>query len=167
MAYKRFHDAEKSVEERFWNRVNKTSGCWEWCGTIRPDGYGILQKASKVNSFYRAHRLSWALHNGDLPDNLHVCHKCDNPRCVNPDHLFLGTDADNQKDKWQKGRGSPPPIMCGSANPYAKLTEKDVKKMRELRKKGWLNREIAELFPDIHPGTVKNITGGRAWKHVN
>ena len=146
--------------------MHKTETCWEWVGTIRPDGYGILQKGPGLNSFYRAHRLSWEIHYGKIPYGKHICHHCDNPKCVNPEHLFVGTDADNQRDKWEKGRGNPPPKFPGSKNHNAKLTEKDVKNMRTLRKKGWSNREIAELYPQMNPGSIKGITSGASWKHV-
>jgi hypothetical protein len=89
--------------ERFWTRVDKSGECWVWTGAHLPTGYGRLTGAKR--GMY-AHRFSWELHNGPIPDGLLVCHKCDNPPCVRPDHLFLGTNVDNIRDRDAKGRGN-------------------------------------------------------------
>lgn len=87
---------------RFWNKVYKTDSCWLWIGSRLPTGYGTFRVGKKVK---RAHRVSWELHNGPIIDgSLLVCHTCDNPMCVNPDHLFLGTNLDNMRDRNAKGR---------------------------------------------------------------
>lgn len=89
---------------RFFSRTNKGSnrlGCWEWIGTITNEGYGVF---GAEGGFSSAHRFSWKIHYGDIPDGLLVLHKCDNRRCVNPEHLFLGTQSDNMRDKIAKGR---------------------------------------------------------------
>lgn len=91
----------------FWDKVSKLSSCWEWTAAKDSRGYGCFG-ATKYFGISKAHRFSYFLHNGDIPKGMHVLHKCDNPSCVNPDHLFLGTNKDNMKDRDFKGRGIRP-----------------------------------------------------------
>lgn len=95
-----------SVETRFWHKVEVKSEaeCWEWKGNKNKTGYGLLWISDRPAAKRLAHRLSWEIHNGEIPDELGVLHKCDNPPCVNPAHLFLGTFRDNMKDKISKER---------------------------------------------------------------
>ena len=90
-----------SLKDRFWSRVEKAPDCWIWLGTRGHFGHGELVNNGKIE---RAHRLSWELHNGPIPDGLHVLHKCDNPPCVNPDHLYLGDNTANMRDRDARGR---------------------------------------------------------------
>lgn len=113
---------------RFWERANVTRGeCWPWMGYRDTRGYGQLDINFRR---YLTHRFSYMLHNGneEIPDGICVCHRCDNPPCVNPDHLFLGTRADNLHDMKAKGRAHRPK---GEKHPRAKLAHKDVLKIRQ------------------------------------
>lgn len=97
------HPPTCTPEDRFWAKVEKGEGCWEWQGARHPHGYGQVRIAG-ICVF--AHRYSWQLANGPIPGGLNVCHHCDNPKCVRPDHLFLGTQRDNLQDMAGKGRAS-------------------------------------------------------------
>src|SRR6185437_10128924 len=116
--------------QRFWPKVAvDPHGCWQWTGKKDTHGYGVLLRSPLLPKQTLAHRFSWEIHNGPIPDRLCVCHRCDNPLCVRPDHLFLGSIADNNKDMWMKKRGRHR-VFTGSGHPRAKLTEHDVREIR-------------------------------------
>lgn len=136
----------KPIGERFWTKVRKTRGCWEWTGSKNRDGYGNLLAGSAYpdRQFVRAHRVSWELHVGPIGE-LFVLHKCDNPSCVRPDHLYLGTQQKNVKDRATRRRGKEH-RQFGEANDNAKLSDADVRAIKELLKSSRPQREIAEMF---------------------
>lgn len=114
---------ETPIEDRFFQKVNikGKDECWEWTGCRHPQGYGLIKR--KDGAQMRPPRISWNIYNGKIQEGLCVCHKCDNPGCVNPNHLFLGTHKDNAIDKVAKGRMKPSP---GEKNGASKLTEQQV-----------------------------------------
>ncbi len=141
---------------RFWEHVIKSdAGCWNWSGIII-DGYGYLSVGSQAR---RANRLSWKLHFGSIPDHLCVLHRCDNRRCVNPEHLFLGTPADNAADMVRKGRS-----LTGAKNHKAKLNPKQVALIRMLYGTGkHLQRELATNF-GVSQRSISCIVRGETWQ---
>jgi hypothetical protein len=150
-----------AVIARFWRdvRISTDDQCWEWAGSRTANGYGrfwILRRG------HAAHRIAYAIANGPAPSNLMVCHHCDNPACVNPSHLFLGTAADNVHDMLRKGRR---PRLFGSASSNAKVHERDVESIHDLRLAGWTQSAIASRFGLSQP-TVSEILSGKKWPHV-
>lgn len=144
---------------------NPTTDCWLWTGSLHPTG-GYAQFSFGGRRYY-AHRASWILHNGDVPDGLQVCHRCDVRHCVNPDHLFLGTAQDNTDDMKAKGRGywPGPTPRPGSSNPRAVLTEDGVVRARRAWRAGKSFDQIgAEL--GVSRATAHLAITGRTWGHV-
>lgn len=146
--------------ERFWNKVKKTEGCWEWIGLLKPNGYGWFSIGKRP---INAHRMAWELTHGAIPPKTNVCHRCDNRRCVNPDHLWLGTQSENLLDMWRKGRGvSRPNPKRGEENYQAKLSWNDVRFIREQRGK-LSQRTLAKMF-GVCQQTVCEAQKGLTWK---
>lgn len=139
-------------EERFWPHVAKGPRCWTWTRFCNPAGYGKLVYPGGT----LAHRFSWILANGEIPDGLDVLHKCDNPPCVRPDHLFLGTDADNAADKVAKGRS------CTYSGRRQKLDWESVGQIRAAVQAGQRLKMVASRF-DVSVATVWNISQFRTW----
>jgi hypothetical protein len=153
MQFKKYGETIDRFFKRF--KVNEQNGCWEWLSSSDKDGYGLLWGKGKR---ILAHRYSYKHHYGIDPGELNVCHKCDNPRCVNPDHLFLGTTKDNVQDCMDKGRDA----MIGSRNNKAKLTEDDIPTIREDKRK---SSDIAKTY-NVSKSTIKKIKNKSSWSHV-
>lgn len=139
-------------------------GCWEWQGYRNRSGYGAVRVGGRGGKLWLAHRLSYSVLVGPIVDNLHVLHRCDNPRCVRPDHLFLGTNEDNVADRIAKGRPGGAQTWkvrrVGEAHPLAKLSNADVEQIREMYGRGESTRSIAERF-GIRMETTWRIATGR------
>jgi HNH endonuclease len=149
-----------TVRERFLAKVcrDAASGCWLWQGMVRPDGYGATRYGGKEHG---AHRVAWMLFRGKIATGMVVCHKCDVRACVNPEHLFLGTPADNSQDMLNKGRSS-----RGERHHNAKLTEDQVSRIKAMLAEDCLYlSEIAREF-DVTPSTIRAIRQGKSWRRV-
>lgn len=151
-----------SLQDRFWSKVIKTKSCWNWIGTIQR-GYGIFYIDAK--NPVRAHRYSYELNIGEIPKGLLVCHKCDNPRCINPKHLFIGTIADNNLDCKNKGRLIRPPNQTGSNHSQHILTEKDVLNIRDAYKNGFKQKDLAILY-GVAKNTIHKVCKYKTWNHI-
>lgn len=134
-------------QREFWSLVSKTDSCWEWTAGKDTNGYGVFRRV-------RAHRLSWEMSNGPIPDGYVVCHRCDNPPCVNPAHLFLGTPLENVADCIRKNRRS------------SKLTLQDVAEARILRADGWKLRDLAARY-GASETVICTAVKGRTWAAVS
>jgi hypothetical protein len=149
------------AEARFWPRVDRSGGpdaCWPWMGYREAFGHGRFWADGRHQL---AHRVAWAFTNGPIAPDVALCHRCDNPPCCNPAHLFEGTRADNIADMVAKGRHRNGDIR-GERNPNAKLTEAAVRQIRADRAAGALLREIAERH-GITEGLVSMIARGLLW----
>lgn len=149
------------IEQRFWAKVQRGSDdkCWTWTGCKRA-GYGVIGSNGRVQS---THRVSWILHYGEIPVGLFVCHTCDNPACVNPHHLFLGTHYDNMLDMKLKGRAV---YVRGQRVGGHKLTEQQVLEIKALLNEGHMSqRKIGRLY-GVSGRTISYINAGKKWKHI-
>lgn len=137
-------------------------GCWLWTGQKRKEkdgGYGLIKIKGRIT---RANRVAYETFKGPIPDGLFVCHTCDVPLCINPDHLFLGTLQDNNRDMYEKGRNA---VFYGDDNVRSKLKEADIPKIIELRKSGLYYYQIGDMY-NVGPNAIKDIFSGRTWSHI-
>lgn len=141
--------------KNFWAKVSKTDSCWLWTAAKTTKGYGSLTLFHKP---HRAHQVSWKLHFGDIPRGLFVCHKCDVKTCINPDHLFLGTNGDNVRDAASKNR-----LRVGDRHPQAKLTGQEVQDIRALLKDGHKGIDISRVY-GVSDQCIYDIKNNRHWK---
>jgi len=149
-----------SIEEKLKKYVIDDRNCWNWIGSKDRDGYGVF--GHHRNKQLRAHRASYGLYVGEIPNGMMVCHFCDNPSCINPKHLFVGTAKDNTQDMIRKQRR---PVLSGEVHPNAKLKEHQVHEIKQLRKQNVLLTNIANQY-GISFQTVSSIAKGKTWKHI-
>ena len=152
------HPGLRTKEERFWEKVDKKSfGCWEWTAHLDKRGYGRFGVSDGKG--IGAHRYSYALHNGAFKKALYVCHKCDNPKCVNPEHLFLGTHQDNMDDMVRKGRQR---SLKGEESPSCKISQETAQAVLDSE---LTYSQTAEKF-GMTKSSVAAIKARRMWKHL-
>lgn len=149
----------RPLVERFWEKVDVRgpNDCWLWLASVKQGGYGKI--VDDNGKFQLAHRVSYELTVGGIPPGLVVCHQCDNPRCVSPSHLFIGTQGDNLKDMRTKGRGNPPK---GSRHPKTRHTESIVASIRSDYRS---HRALARAY-GVGKSTIGMIKSGGTWTHV-
>lgn len=148
----------KIEKDRFWSRVDKEQKCWVWTGALTNNKKGLgYGRINLKGEYHLAHRISYEMKYGVIPNGLCVCHTCDTRRCIRPSHLFLGTYKDNMIDCCTKGR-----IAKGSKSGKAKLTEK---KVASIRKDTRPQKEIAKDY-DIAQSVISRIKTRKIWKHV-
>lgn len=160
----------KTLSERFWPKVEKVpGGCWLWKGATNGDGYGHIAVDAAGRKLMKAHRLAWELANGPIPDGKCVLHRCDTPNCVNPDHLFLGTQLENMRDCKAKGRlipaSRPRSIPAGENNPNARVTETQVREIR-LKARAGVCQKLLQAEYGLSRAGIQRIVSRRAWPHV-
>lgn len=158
----------------FFGRIKKDekTGCIEWQGNINNQGYGVLRSEENKRKMVSAHRFVWELFNGKIPDGMCICHKCDNRKCVNIEHLFLGTWYDNNHDRSIKGRSGKRKytdderkrysiMNRGENNNYSKLTESQVLEIKKLKGRFTI-QNIADMY-SVSKSCIKDIFGGKTW----
>jgi hypothetical protein len=153
--------ADDRFRSRFWAKTDRSGACWVWTKHCTPQGYG--QFTVSRGSFRGAHSVSYALTHGIVPVGMHVCHTCDNPPCVRPDHLFLGTAKDNSDDMWSKGRqGTRHP---GIERANARLTDDDVRAIRAVSPYFGRTTDLARQY-GVSDTTIRKILRREKWRHV-
>lgn len=147
------------LEKSFEGHVIKKRGCWDWCGSFDRDGYGQISCCRELR-ICKAHRASWIIHRGEIPEGLNVLHKCDNRKCTNPDHLFLGTAFENSRDIVYKDRQ-----LKGSKNAAAKLKEEEAIDIKRALKEGVSGAYLSRKY-GVSKTIISRIKLGKTWKHI-
>jgi HNH endonuclease len=151
------------ASERFWRRVDRRGPdeCWPWLGSRLPNGYGITRLwGSERRYTIGAHRAAWVVSHGEIPAGMFVCHRCDNPPCCNPSHLFLGSPKDNLDDMYRKGRQR---NLVGEQRAFAKLTQTQVLEIRARYASGEKQRDLASEF-NVRQPRISKIVTRKAWR---
>lgn len=153
-------DYDECIKNKLLGNITKNEeNCWVWNKSKDKKGYG---KTNYKNKIMLCHRLSWLLFNKSLNNNMYVCHKCDNPSCINPDHLFLGTNRDNILDAYHKNRLK---LKFGENNKSSKLNYKKIIEIRDLYKKGYTLVSLSNIY-HVSSQTIGSIVKRKTWKHV-
>lgn len=151
----------RPLAARFWEKVDRSGECWLWTASRDEWGYGRL----KTEFGHHAHRIAYALTNGPIPTGLIVMHHCDTPACVRPDHLFLGTHADNAHDRDRKGRAAKPPKAPGTLCHFSRLTDAEVIEIRRRYAAGARQVDLAAAF-GVSDGAIYAVVHERSWRHL-
>ena len=152
--------------ERFLSKIKKTPTCWEWIGTSVPSGYGIFHlgrirgESRDIRRIILAHRASWKVFKGEIGESLYILHKCNNRKCVNPNHLYQGSQKENVQDEIDSGT-----FIFGSKHPLSKLQESDIQKIVDFSKNGLSQRKIASMF-GVDQALIWRIIHRKSWPHV-
>lgn len=161
-------------KERFWSKVDKSGECWLWtAGKKSENGYGHVKVCRRT---LRTHRASWMMAYGEIPEGKLVCHKCDTPSCVRPDHLFLGTSNDNSADKVAKGRQPkgeshparmrPERMARGECHGVSKLTDEQVVEIRRRYAAGGISQEALGVEYGMHQTAISAVVRRKWWQHI-
>lgn len=172
---KKFQWEKLSSEEKFVHikrlyedKVVKLDGCWEWKASKDKNGYGLMTTPHGI-TYRTAHQVSWFLMNGYIPTGKMILHHCDNPVCSNPDHLYLGSAQDNMNDKIDRKRQNYSGLLKGSpkgeSHPRSKLSENDVREIKNMIKNGKSQKCIAENY-NVTISTIHSIKNGKRWNHI-
>lgn len=141
----------------FWSKVRKGDDCWEWQGARTPFGHGVFSNKAGMKT---AHRFSYLIHHGEMPQGMFVCHKCDNPACVNPAHLEIGDQFDNMGGCSKRGR-----IARGNRHPRSKLTDVKAKAILMLYRDGVGLMELTQMFR-VSQNAIRQVVTGVTWHHA-
>ncbi len=175
----------KTIAERFWPKVQRGDGCWLWTAAVHRNGYGKFNIGGKI---VLAHRVAWALTHGPVQEGMYVCHHCDNPRCQNPQHLFIGTPTDNNLDMASKGRSTiglmkshtpkavghnwPKPrrdnskLRRGDECPWSKLSEDKVREIRRRYSATRISQQALATEYGVSLMTINDVIHRRRWAHI-